>query len=117
MHLFQLIMSLCFVFSMTSSATAQEASRRIYLNGIDISSAVHQELKNVNVKIDGQGNLFIEAPHYQVIEESKQLPLIPEKRDKPSVEHRKQLQPLSTPDSAVQDLPVEPKIDRPADTE
>jgi len=55
--------------------TAQTENRRIYLNGVDISSAKHQSLKQVDLRIDGQGNLFIEAPHYDVTEESTYIPL------------------------------------------
>lgn len=55
--------------------TAQTGPRRIYLNGVDISSAKHQSLKKVDLRIDGQGNLYIEAPHYDVTEESTYIPL------------------------------------------
>ena len=41
----------------------------IFLNGVDISSARNQNLKNVNVTISEDGTVFIEAPHYQVRED------------------------------------------------
>ncbi len=41
----------------------------IFLNGVDISSARNQNLKNVNVSISEDGTVFIEAPHYQVRED------------------------------------------------
>ena len=41
----------------------------IFLNGVDISSARNQTLKNVNISISEDGTVFIEAPHYQVRED------------------------------------------------
>ena len=57
--------------ALSSSALA----RTVYLNGVDISSARNQTLKKVNLRIDERGNLFIEAPHYQVNEETTFTPL------------------------------------------
>ena len=62
----------------TFSATAlanDMMSRSLFLNGVDISSARNQEMKNVTVRIDENGDLFIEAPHYDVREESEYLPV------------------------------------------
>ena len=64
----------CLAISYTTTTHATER-RRIYLNGVDISGAKHQELSDVNISIDGQGHIFIEAPHYEVIEESQYIPL------------------------------------------
>lgn len=50
-------------------------SRNIFLNGIDISSATGQELKNVTIRINEKGDVFIVAPHYQVNEEDTYVPL------------------------------------------
>lgn len=50
-------------------------ARSIFLNGTDISSATNQEMKNVEVKIDAEGNIHMSAPHYQVIEEDQYSPL------------------------------------------
>ena len=50
-------------------------ARNVYVNGLDISSARHQLMENVTVRIDADGNVFIEAPHYQVNEESTFIPL------------------------------------------
>ena len=59
-----------------SGASYSETSQRgIFLNGIDISSAKHQTLENVTLRIDGQGHIYIEAPHYEVNEESTYIPL------------------------------------------
>lgn len=41
----------------------------LFLNGVDISSARNQTLKNVNISISEDGTVFIEAPHYQVRED------------------------------------------------
>lgn len=54
-----------------SSSTA----RVIYLNGADISSAKNQSLEQVNVRIDARGNVYIEAPQYEVQQESTFVPL------------------------------------------
>ena len=65
------ILFLCGILFATTNALA----RNIFLNGIDISSARHQLLENVTIRIDGQGHLYIEADHYQVNEESHFVPL------------------------------------------
>lgn len=51
------------------------SARSVFLNGADFSSARGQDLKNVNIHIDDQGNIFIRAPHYQVHEEETFVPL------------------------------------------
>jgi len=51
------------------------AARSVFLNGIDISSARNQTLKNVQIKINEQGDVFLIAPHYQVNEEETYTPL------------------------------------------
>jgi hypothetical protein len=50
-------------------------ARSIYLNGQDISSVRTTALKNVNVLIDANGSVYIEAPHYKVDEQNTYLPL------------------------------------------
>lgn len=65
--------SLFILIAMLVSSSA--LARSVYLNGIDISSARHQSMKNVNIRIDGEGNLFIEGSHYQVNEENTYYPL------------------------------------------
>ena len=57
--------------SLASTALA----RSVYLNGIDVSSARNQTLKNVQIKINENGDVFILAPHYQVNEEETYTPL------------------------------------------
>ena len=49
--------------------------RNVFLNGIDISSAKSQDLKNVDVHITESGDIFLVAPHYQVNEEDNFVPL------------------------------------------
>ena len=63
-----------FAFFFVLSATSAEA-RSLFLNGVDISSARSQELKNVTVQINENGDIFIIAPHYQVNEEDTYVPL------------------------------------------
>lgn len=49
--------------------------KSVFLNGVDISSARNQELKNVDVLVNDQGDIFLLAPHYQVNEEDTYVPL------------------------------------------
>lgn len=49
--------------------------RSIFLNGIDISSAKNQVMSGVTVRIDSRGSIYIEAPQYEVQQESTFLPL------------------------------------------
>lgn len=64
------------VVEMPSTAAPTVAGMRsIFLNGTDISSARNQELKNVDIHINENGDLFIVAPHYQVNEEDTYVPL------------------------------------------
>ena len=51
------------------------ANRSIFLNGIDVSSARDQDLRNVHVRISDNGDIFITAPQYQVTEEETFTPL------------------------------------------
>lgn len=51
--------------------------RIIYLNGVNINSIKNQELENVNLKIDGSGNIYIDAPHYDISVEQSYHPLMP----------------------------------------
>ena len=62
--------------------------RSVYLNGIDISSAVTQDVKNVDVRIDERGDIFIFAPHYQVNEEDAYTPLSRQKPKTAIPEHK-----------------------------
>ncbi|WP_397601875.1 hypothetical protein [Silvanigrella sp.] len=51
--------------------------RIIYLNGVNINSIKNQELENVNINIDGNGNIYIDAPHYEIGVEQSYHPLMP----------------------------------------
>ncbi len=64
-------------------------ARNVFLNGIDISSARLQNMENVNIRIDGEGNVFILAPHYQVNEESTYVPLSSWKESPGAPKHEK----------------------------
>ena len=50
-------------------------ARNIFLNGVDVSSSRSQELRNVQVRINEKGDIFISAPPYQVTEEDFFTPL------------------------------------------
>ncbi len=63
------------VFYATLIHAAPAGTRSVYLNGVDISSAKSQDLRNVDVHINEAGDLFIIAPHYQVNEEDTYVPL------------------------------------------
>jgi hypothetical protein len=59
-----------------AAATAPVAfARNVFLNGVDVSSSRSQELRNVQVRINEKGDIFISAPHYQVTEEDFFTPL------------------------------------------
>ena len=75
--------------------TTSSQARNLYLNGIDISSARHQNLENVQVKIDGQGNIYISAPHYQVNEENTYIPLSRWDRRINGPEHKQGAKPIA----------------------
>lgn len=55
------------------------AARQVFLNGVDISSAINQELEGAVVRIDERGNIFLSAPQYQVHEEETFVPLARQK--------------------------------------
>lgn len=57
--------------------TTRFPSRFVYLNGSNISSVRDQELENVTLKIDAQGNIHILAPHYEVSQDPSYHPLMP----------------------------------------
>lgn len=63
------------VFYATLIHAAPAGTRSVYLNGVDISGAKSQDLRNVDVHINENGDLFIIAPHYQVNEEDTYVPL------------------------------------------
>ena len=60
-----------------SFSTTQFPTRLIFLNGRNISSLKDEVLENVTVRIDAQGNIQIDAPHYEVNEQSSYHPLLP----------------------------------------
>ena len=61
----------------TTKATSPTlaGNRSIFLNGIDVSSARNQDLRNVHIRISDNGDIFITAPQYQVNEEETFTPL------------------------------------------
>jgi len=58
------------------------------MNGVDISSARNQDLRNVHIRIDEYGNVFITAPHYQISEQETFTPLSSYKHSGVQMEHR-----------------------------
>ncbi len=50
-------------------------SRSVYVNGKDVSSVKGQFMKNVSIRIDDHGDIYIDAPQYQIIEEDSYVPL------------------------------------------
>ncbi|KAB8028585.1 hypothetical protein [Fluviispira multicolorata] len=53
------------------------SGRIIFLNGVNISSVKNQDLENVTVRIDKNGNINIEAPQYEVGVEQSYHPMMP----------------------------------------
>lgn len=74
-------------------------NRSVFLNGIDISSARSQDLRNVHVKITETGDVYVTAPQYQVTEEETFMPLSSYSSKPPMPEH-KPPQAMSAPRSA-----------------
>jgi hypothetical protein len=54
------------VSCVTLLAAASAFAGSVYLNGVRIDGVTNQKFDKVNVRIDEQGNLFIEAPGYNV---------------------------------------------------
>jgi hypothetical protein len=71
-----------------SSQPLTSGTRSLYLNGIDISSARSQDLRNVHVKISEDGDIYISAPQYQVTEDETFLPLSSYTDKSPMPEHK-----------------------------
>lgn len=77
----------CFAFSQNAYAAnplsvtttdpkaVVSGNRSIFMNGVDISSARNQDMRNVHIRISENGDIFITAPQYQVTEEETYTPL------------------------------------------
>ncbi len=86
----------------TSERAATTGQRSVYMNGVDISSARNQDLRNVHLRVDEHGNLFITAPHYQVTEEETFTPLSSYKHSEKQIEHKlPQERSFSAPQAAI----------------
>src|ERR1700733_2191360 len=72
-----------FILALLLNAIPVAGYGSMYLNGIDISSALNQDMKSVDVHIDERGNIFITAPHYYVNEAESFIPLSSEKKITP----------------------------------
>lgn len=66
--------------------TTAFASRLVYLNGVNITQIKNQELTRVNIRIDGNGNVYIDAPQYEVVKKQNYHPLLPNEIPKISKE-------------------------------
>lgn len=58
-------------------ACTQFPARLVFLNGANISTVREQDLQNVSVTIDQNGNLHLKAAHYEVNTDSSYHPLLP----------------------------------------
>ena len=86
-------------------------NRSIFLNGIDISSARSQDLRNVHIKISETGDIFISAPQYQVTEEETFLPLSSYTTKQVTPEHKPpQAMGTGTGSAAVAKAPTEGSV-------
>jgi len=84
------------LLSLSQAVPAFGASARIiYLNGVDISAAKNQTLEQVNVRIDSQGNVYVEAPQYEVQHESTFVPLSRQMPPHPNLPQHKAPGPMS----------------------
>ncbi len=52
--------------TLQTKATCPAWASSVYLNGVDISGAMNQDLKGVDVHINNMGNVFLSAPKYYV---------------------------------------------------
>ncbi len=88
--------------------------RNIFLNGKDVSSATGKKLEGVNISIAENGDVYISAPQYQVLEEVSYTPLsqgakdskaatLPESRGRSPSSHSSSM-PSSLPSSLSSSL-------------
>ena len=111
---YRILLILLSISYQASPALSQVHPRSVFLNGVDISGAKHQVLEDVSVRIDGSGQIFIEAPHYEVSEESTYIPLSSWNKEKIGVPMHRGLAPVPSlhdrlPRAA--DLQADPKQD------
>lgn len=60
------------------------ATRSVFLNDVNINSVRNQELDNVSVQIDKKGNIYIEAPQYEVTADTSARAPAPKKDSSPA---------------------------------
>jgi len=95
--------SLFFLLLMTTEAFA----RSVFLNGKDVSSAVGKKLEGVNISIAENGDVFISAPQYQVLEEVSYVPLGQDRKELPPpqrLEPKPKLGAAELPDQPASNL-------------
>lgn len=64
----------------------------VFLNGENIIGLRNQVLKGVDIRFDAQGNIFIDAPHYQIQYDTTYHPLLPE--ELPALQKERALPPV-----------------------
>lgn len=67
----------------------------VFLNGEGVIGLRNQVLKGVDIRFDGQGNIFIDAPHYQIQYDTTYHPILPE--ELPSLQKERALPPADVP--------------------
>ena len=72
--------------------------RSVFLNGKDVSSAAGKKLEGVNISIAENGDVYISAPQYHVLEEVSYIPLGTEKKDPPALKRDETPARLGTSD-------------------
>ena len=63
-------------------------ARSIFVNGVDITGAVDQTLREVTVYIDKNGDVLITAPQYRVLAKESVKPLGKKPERRPLPKHR-----------------------------
>lgn len=69
--------------------TGFRSERRVFLNGIEISGATGQLLKDVDVNISSEGDIFITGEHYKVFHEERYVPIRNVREASGGISHQK----------------------------
>jgi hypothetical protein len=64
-----------FISILLFTLTSEGLARSVFLNGTDISNLREQTLNQVTVRIDASGDIRIDAPHYQIQDQSRFHPI------------------------------------------
>lgn len=66
-------MNKLFLLSVVVFLTVFLSGLDVFINGTKVTGVKDQEIKNCNLKIDKDGNIFIDAPNVKIIDESAKL--------------------------------------------